>query len=672
MGRKSSRKKLQRIAPTPTRQKERTQKNAFALFLIEVIRFAGYAALFVPLVVHSSFFFPFVVPKAVFFWIFSEIAFAAFLILAISNREFRPKWNAVSLSFLLFFAITIVSSFAGINIERSFWSTFERMAGTVNWIHLAIFFIALSSTWKTVSDWKKLLSASFIAAILVAAIFLLQKIGVSIIPFDTRSGATIGNSSFMAAYLLFNVFFGFWLAAKAKDPWQKSLYAAGLVFIVLAIMLSSANGAIVSMLGGGALIFLGWLFFARRVPCARLGATALLGLGVLAGSVMAWGVFTQNHAIVSKLPSFFSNTGPIGARKVVWDIALKGIKERPLLGWGPENYNVVFTKYFNPCLALSECGGEIWFDRTHNIILDHLINSGIIGLLSYFSLFGSALYMIGRKFVSSKEEWILPSVVIAALASYFVQNLLVFDMPSTYIMFSLTLALVGGMFAITPSIPAGESEKLRNPSPVAVTFVGVFLLYFLFSWGFQSLQAAHLGIVISRSDLAADKRLALYEKTLSVSPIGHSQIPDFFMDRVMSWIEGNSKISPEFIAGVEKIMIEHIAKNPEDFRSVLILSNFYSVAHAYNAEYLQKSAETARRAIAMSPANQQGYVALAQAYLSTKEYQSVIDNLKIALNLEPRYGRMHWLLSQVYAQAGEKDKEEESLKRAEELGYRAK
>ena len=38
--------------------------------------------------------------------------------------------------------------------------------------------------------------------------------------------------------------------------------------------------------------------------------------------------------------------GTIYGRIVIWKIAWQGFLERPLLGWGPENYSIVFSKYY--------------------------------------------------------------------------------------------------------------------------------------------------------------------------------------------------------------------------------------------------------------------------------------------------------------------------------------
>jgi len=665
MGRKSKRKKYREAQIPAIKPKDRN--SGFGLFLVEVIRWGAYAALFAPLVVHPGFFFPFVVPKTVFFWIFAEIIFAAWLLLAISNKQFRPRVNAISVTLGIFLLVTIVTSFTGINIERSFWSTFERMAGTINWIHLVLFFSALIFTFRNLADWKKLLTASFIVSSLVALIFLLQKIGISVIPFDTRSGATIGNSSFMAAYLLFSVFFGIWLFSEARALWQKAAYGIGFGILVLAMLFSTAYGALLSMFGGFFIIFLAWLYFGAKIKFGRVIAGLILIGAVILGSIVIWGTFTQNKAITEKLPYFFSNEGTIGARKVVWEIAWQGVNEKPVLGWGPENFNVVFTKYFNPCLTLPECGSEVWYDRTHNIIFDNLIHSGFVGLFSYLAIFAAAFFAVFKWTFRDRRNWVLSGVVAAALGSYFVQNMLVFDMPSTYIMFALTLAFGGAVMS-----NKGEADvEIKNPNMLLVPIVGVVLMYFLFSFGIQSLQAANWGIMISRGGLTANETIQMYEKSLSATPLGNRQTVEFFTTKVTGAIkqDAEQKIPLDFIYSVEKVTREIFAKNSFDFRQAIILGDFYISARNRDPEFLARGEETLKRAIEFSPANQQGYTLLAQTYIFKKEYEKAEPLLQKAIELEPRYMLSHVALANLYALWGKGELAEEAYQKAEEFGY---
>jgi len=540
-------------------------------------------------------------------------------------------------------------------------------------------FAALAFTFRTVDEWKKLLSASLIAASLVSAIFLLQKWGVSIIPFETKGGSTIGNSSFMAAYLLFSAFFGIWLFSKSRSVLGKILYAGGFGIVVVAVLYATAYGALLSMLGGFFIMLLAWLFFMQKIPFARTIAASLLFASIVIGGVVVWGTFMQEERIVSKLPYFFSNEGTIGARRVIWDMAWQGIKERPILGWGPENFGVVFAKYFNPCLPLSECGGEMWFDRTHNIIFDNLINSGIIGLLSYLSLFIAALFLLWRNFWHTRDDWIVPSVATAALASYFAQNLLVFDMLNTYLMFAFTLAFVVGMTNVSrapaertgiesaPPQDVNTETGLNNPRPAVVAVVGLFLLYYLFSFGLQSLQVAHWGIRINRGGLSPEDRIELYRKSLSASPLGNRQIPGFITNNITQAIS-QGDLDPALIANIGEIMEKRVEESAPDFRHHLLLGNFYTAARSFDSSYLKKAKEVLVRAIELAPTNQLGYISISQTYIFTGEHEKSIVALKKAVDLEPRYGRAHKVLGEVYRAIGDNVRSEESFKRARELG----
>lgn len=671
MGRKSNRKKRKAESGLPAEVPRSGTKAGFALFLVEIIRWGAYIALFAPLVVHPAFFFPFVVPKSVFFWIFTEIIFAAWLLLAVSNKQFRPRWNAISIALGSFLLVTVVTSFTGINLERSFWSTLERMAGTINWIHLAMFFLVVASTFRDASHWKKLLSASFIAAAIVSLIFLFQKIGISIIPFDTKDGSTIGNSSFMSAYLLFNIFFGMWLFYKERVLQKQALYGIGIALLILSVFFSTAHGAFLSMFGGFLIFFLAWLFFAKKVKFARAIAISIFAAGILFGSIVSWGTLTQNKAIIDNLPGFFSSAS-IGARKVVWNMAWQGAKERPILGWGPENFNAVFTKYFNPCLPLDKCGGEVWFDRTHNVILDNLIHSGIIGLMAYLSIFVSALFMLWRKIFREPQNWFLPSALTVALLAYFVQNLLVFDMLNTYIMFFFTLAFAGSAaYFKDVEKESGEKSALRAPSPLISAIVGAILVYSLFYFGVQSFQAAHWGIKISRGGLNARDTIELYKKSISLNSLGNRQIVEFFTINISDLLRKDTekKVPADFVMEVEKIMRKTAEENPYDFRHQVILGDFYTNAQEYDPGFIARAEDVLKNAIDMSPTNQQGYRLLAQVYMFTNDYEKAIDLLSKSVALEPDLGESHWYLGRAYDLSGNKERAEEAFAKAETLGY---
>src|SRR3990167_9144630 len=111
---------------------DKTGLEKTCLFIIE---WGAYAILFTPLIVMTQFFFPFVAPKSNFFRMAVEILFAAYLILVFANSKYRPRINLPTITLTLFLVVFILASFLGINFERSFWSTYERMTGIWTMLH---------------------------------------------------------------------------------------------------------------------------------------------------------------------------------------------------------------------------------------------------------------------------------------------------------------------------------------------------------------------------------------------------------------------------------------------------------------------------------------------------------------------------------------------------------
>jgi cytochrome c-type biogenesis protein CcmH/NrfG len=112
------------------------------------------------------------------------------------------------------------------------------------------------------------------------------------------------------------------------------------------------------------------------------------------------------------------------------------VKERPILGWGQENYAIVFDKYYDPRMYAQ----EPWFDRVHDIVMDWLIAGGFLGLLSYLSIFGATLWALWKRasvFTAAEK-----SIFTGLLAGYFFHNLTVFDNVTSYILFGFVLAYI--------------------------------------------------------------------------------------------------------------------------------------------------------------------------------------------------------------------------------------
>jgi len=194
-------------------------KEDISQWLIRLIKVGVFLILFLPLVMNSHFFFPFIVVKNVFFRIIVEVIFVAYLILAQVDSRYRPHFDKISLALLTFFGVSIISALVGIGLNTSVWGNYERMSGLFHFFHLVLYFFVLANVFKTRKDWHSFFTFSIFASLLMSFLALAQWLEI---PFLLRSSGgrrlsgTLGNATFFAAYLIFNLFFVLYFWAKEK------------------------------------------------------------------------------------------------------------------------------------------------------------------------------------------------------------------------------------------------------------------------------------------------------------------------------------------------------------------------------------------------------------------------------------------------------------------------
>lgn len=447
----------------------------------QIARFTALGALFLiplaPLIVANNFFFPFITGKAFYFRTVVEIAVAAWGALALLDRAYRPRFGAAGAAVLLFVAwMAIADSFA-LNAHKAFWSNFERMEGWILLVHLAGFFFAASNVLRVEKRWRAWFLASLSVGVVVSLYALLQLIDPKDFPIhqgSTRIDATLGNSAYLAIYLLFNAFIAGWLAMTERRPWLKgSLFALAALEAVL-VFFTGTRGAIVGLAGGLALAaVLTALTAGKRARMFAAGGLALIIL--VAGSLY----LARDSAFVAKDDSLnriaHISLADLKVRFMLWNMAWQGFTERPIAGWGQEGFNYIFNAHYDPRLY----GQEPWFDRAHNAFIDWLVAGGAPGFLLYLSLFAVALWLLWRRSELSRAERI---ALTAALAGYAAHNLVIFDNLYAYVYFFAILALLDAQTARhvrvlerAPEIPPADGMAYALPSAAVLAFAAVLV-----------------------------------------------------------------------------------------------------------------------------------------------------------------------------------------------------
>jgi len=609
--------------------------------LVGVI-WAGLAAImFTAFIVPDNLFFPFITGKAYYFRIITEIIFFSWVILALFKNEYRPKINYVLITFGLFLISIFFSNLFGANPQASFWSNYERMEGYVTLVHLFGLFLVLGNFLKSKGQWIVLANISIFASLIMAWVALGQVIEEGTI--NARIFGTLGNSTYLGVYMMFHVFISLFFVFSdwTKNIYLKYLYVIFAIIQTVVVFQTSTRGAILGLFGGIFLTAILIAIFQKENKKLRIGAGVFIGaiiIGVAGLFLLKGTPIVENYQPFRRVTTITISEGTAQARIVNWQIAFEGFKERPILGWGQSNFNLVFDKYYLP----EHYGNENWFDRVHNIIFDWLIAGGIFGLLFYLSIFASTLYLIWFKkgTLSINEQ----SILTGLLAAYFFQNLFVFDQLTSYILFIMILGYVTSQSDYIKLI--SEKKIPDNINFVLASLVVILIPVTVYGMNAPSYFANRNlleGMQIVAPNPATRELNYKYEngvlgnidkfrEALSRESFGNGEIRQRsanLLSQIRRINELDENIYREYVLFAEKNLKDQIEENPYDSRYHYLLGTFY--ANIGNGELAVGSI---LNAIELSPNKQSTRIPLIKIYSAIEEGEKAIALAKETYELD--------------------------------------
>jgi len=449
--------------------------------------------LITPFVMIDSLFFPFITGKAFYFRILTEISAILYIVYALVDKSVRPRLSPIAIAVsLLMVAIGISTLFAEDPL-KSFWSNYERMEGYITFLHLAVYFLIASSVLKLTTNWWKVFFISSMAMSLIVGI------DAFLDPISLEGGlhfriyGNLGNSTYLGIYSLAHVFIALYFiiqrignktfAVLNKEGALVSIgfYLIAFVFNLLVMYKTGTRGSFVGLIAGAFVTSVILALFEKRNKAVRNVGIAIVTLTVLFVSVLGLTKNTQfvksslmlnrfAEMITFDVSAVLENQGK--SRSLLWGVAWDGVKDRPVFGWGLDNFHYIFAKHYDPAMY----NEEQWFDRSHNVFMDWLTQTGFIGLIAYLSLFGTVLYIVYRR-RDDDMPLAAKAVITGGLVAYFGHNMFVFDNLSSYVLFFSLLAYIH-QFSIKKSVSKIESEKGRfsNISPMQLSRVTLIAL----------------------------------------------------------------------------------------------------------------------------------------------------------------------------------------------------
>jgi tetratricopeptide (TPR) repeat protein len=323
---------------------------------------------------------------------------------------------------------------------------------------------------------------------------------------------------------------------------------------------------------------------------------------------------------------------------LTWQTGLKGLTEKPILGWGAERFNVVFNKYF-PEDVYRHANSRVWYDRAHNIYIEYLVQGGVVGLVLYLAIFIYALWLLRRNYKQTKNPGAL-IVFTGLFVAYGIQNAFVFDSINTYILLILALAAV---ICISEDYRVGNRvwfvHNLRSGALILASLViSVLVLAAVTLLNIPQLQK-NVQYVKEYNKLRAASTAQDFEQGVSnvVKVLDNSvflgtlelrQTFSEFANDVANAGTAPMQIRRNIVDDAAAQLEKSIATEPDNARHYAFLTNLYLTAANIDSSYADKNLKIIEKGIALSPTRTPFYYSLGRVYITKKLYDQAVDAFK--------------------------------------------
>lgn len=641
---------------------------------LRILRGGILLSLFFVLFLFSDLLFPYISSKQLPFNILMEVLLVIYLVFIWRYKSYRPKLNLITYGLIAYFLVILISAFSGVDFNLSFWGDVERMLGFFHIFHFLIFFFILITSFREWRHYRLLFQTSILVASIVSLIGLL----------GSPPHSTIGNTTYVSGYLIFNLFFAAILFFRSQVKWRY-LYIIPVIIMLLEFKNMRTSGAIIGLAIGlfVSMVLIGFFHYKKKVKYLFL-SLALVSLLVVGF------IFSQQEATWfqnSFLKNLTGQKATFQTRLLSWESAWKDFGNHPLLGTGFGNYAIIFDRHFDP-IFFNYDKNETYFDRAHNNLIDIASTTGVLGLLAYLSIFVFVFIYIVKlwrqngKLINISEmkgrknlELVL---LVGLLLAYFIQNLAVFDSFVTYIGLMMTLGMIYWLFEeeryvnIDKTIVTSYLNSNRQIIAVLVIFVIVYLFTIQFNlktW--RMLEGTIIGYSqVTKGNIV--KGFDTFEETLINSPMerdARASIINLVSSNpvILSTLEYEDSL--EKFDYLEGLALKNLSYNEKDSLVLLQTSQLYDLGSRIFYEnndlkdkYSDKSLEYANRAVESSPGRIPVYFSKAQALLLQGNEDEAVNTLEYAKNLNLNYSDTYCRLAQVYLQVEDQEKALENIK----------
>ena len=611
---------------------------------LRFLQFGAIASLITVFFVFSNLLFPYITSKQLSFNILTELLLVIWAIFIWKFPAYRPKKSLITGGVMAFLAAILLSCSVSVDFNTSFWGDAERMLGVFHVIHFFFLYLVLITVFRSYKDWQILFASSIVIATIVSFLGL-----------TGTNYSTLGNTTYVSGYIIFNLYFCALLFFRAKKQNWRWILLLPVLVMLLEFANAKTSGAIIGL--GISILFIVFLIGAlHENKKIKIVAWGSLSVAVLALVL----IFSQQNTVWfqnSFLKNLTSQKITFQTRLISWEAAAKDFHNHPWLGVGFGNYSIVFDRYFD-AKFYNYARTDTYFDRAHNNLIDITSTAGVIGLLAYLSIFVAvAFYLI--KLLKKDRHDFEPIILIGLFTAYFIQNLAAFDSLVTYVGLMMSLAYI---YHLNNLDFKDEDVEQKMPEFTALA-IGILLFVILTNYfnirpwqtfqgtikGYSTMSQGRVmdAITIYKDAFKNNTALDRDGKTAVVNAvISNPQI-------VLGLPVDQGKEVADYLISLEQ---DNVNNNPLDSLMQLQLSQIYAVAarlklsdQTVTDAYYQAALEAIDASIIASPQRIPVYFMKANLLLSKDKYDEAIGVITQSIEFNPNFPDTYCQLYRVYS-----------------------
>ncbi len=634
----------------------------------------GIILILVPFLFTQSIFIGMIFLKTMLFYSLTTILVVIYSILIYFDRQFIPRFSKIGWLFLALILVFTLSTILSPQPHTSLWGSFNRMDGLLTWFYYFAFFVIVSGVARNKNNWQTIIKIA-ISGIIIISIYALYKLWfIDDTSINYRANGSLGNPVFLGGYLAISLPLVLSYILNKKRSAFKIISFLALILGVTALFFTFSRGSWIAAFLAILLVFCLYFYKYKRqifnLKIIKVISVVSLFLVIIIASLY---INLLNSPGSESWKNNIISTTSIERRLHTWSIGLQAFKEKPIIGWGLENFKIAFNKYYKPISGSKNISfQETHLDKAHNEYIDMAVTGGITALIIYLLIiFLSLAINLKQIFKSSIKDrsnqlWITIGFTGSILA-YAIYAITAFHLVVNILWLLLALAWTNNLIlkSITPST---TSIFFKAISPIILITI-IALSYYSIIKPVLAVDTASKG-VIEFYQGKVDKSLNSFKQSLSYKSFVSNTIRTQMAVLALNNPTNNQEQTlGNFYNYTNEIINDNFITEPYHSYYHLMFGIYYGRLSKSYPNLLKKAEYHFQKSAQLSPRNGEAYFHWGKMYIDLHDKTKAKIKLDRALLLIPNNKELYALTGFFYISTGEIDKGIMFTQKAVDLGF---